>query len=157
MLVMCRCQSLRYLDGNSNRFFDAQMTFLEHIAFQRDSLDEFHDDIMKTALIHNVINAHNIWKMCIRDRDAAVIERLIRGLNPWPSAYTKFEGKTLKIWSADVEEDAAGRPSPETFGQVVRVGKDAFSVQTGKGLLTIRELQLEGKKRMDKMCIRDRS
>ena len=81
--------------------------------------------------------------------DAAVIERLIRGLNPWPSAYTKFEGKTLKIWSADVEEDAAGRPSPETFGQVVRVGKDAFSVQTGKGLLTIRELQLEGKKRMD--------
>ena len=83
------------------------------------------------------------WSM-----DAAVIERLIRGLNPWPSAYTKFEGKTLKIWSADVEEDAAGRPSPETFGQVVRVGKDAFSVQTGKGLLTIRELQLEGKKRM---------
>ena len=80
------------------------------------------------------------WSM-----DAAVIERLIRGLNPWPSAYTKFEGKTLKIWSADVEEDAAGRPSPETFGQVVRVGKDAFSVQTGKGLLTIRELQLEGK------------
>ena len=57
------------------------------------------------------------WSM-----DAAVIERLIRGLNPWPSAYTKFEGKTLKIWSADVEEDAAGRPSPETFGQVVRVG-----------------------------------
>ena len=84
------------------------------------------------------------WSM-----DAAVIERLIRGLNPWPSAYTKFEGKILKIWSADVEEDAAGRPSPETFGQVVCVGKDAFSVQTGKGLLTIRELQLEGKKRMD--------
>ena len=82
-------------------------------------------------------------------KDAEVIERLVRGLNPWPSAYTKFEGKTLKIWSADVEEDAAGRPSPETFGQVVRVGKDAFSVQTGKGLLTIRELQLEGKKRMD--------
>lgn len=83
------------------------------------------------------------------NQPAVVIERLIRGLNPWPSAYTKFEGKTLKIWSADVEEDAAGTPSPETFGQVVRVGKDAFSVQTGKGLLTIRELQLEGKKRMD--------
>ena len=84
------------------------------------------------------------WSM-----DAAAIERLIRGLNPWPSAYTKFEGKTLKIWSADVEEDAAGMPSPETFGQVVRVSKEAFAVQTGKGLLTIRELQLEGKKRMD--------
>ena len=67
---MCRCQSLRYLDGNSNRFFDAQMTFLENIAFQRDSLDEFHDDIMKTALIHNVINTHNIGmgKPCRRLR-----------------------------------------------------------------------------------------
>ena len=70
MLVMCRCQPLRYLDGNSNRFFDAQMTFLENVAFQRDSLDEFHDDIMKTALIHNVINTHNIWmgKPCRRLR-----------------------------------------------------------------------------------------
>ena len=31
-------------------------------------------------------------------RDAASIERLIRGLNPWPSAYTLWEGKTMKIW-----------------------------------------------------------
>ena len=70
MLVMCRCQPLRYLDGNSNRFFNAQMTFLENVAFQRDSLDEFHDDIMKTALIHNVINTHNIGmgKPCRRLR-----------------------------------------------------------------------------------------
>ena len=39
-------------------------------------------------------------------RDAASIERLIRGLNPWPSAYTRLDGKTLKIWSADVGEEA---------------------------------------------------
>ena len=36
-------------------------------------------------------------------KDAIVIERLIRGLNPWPSAYTHLDGKMLKLWDADVK------------------------------------------------------
>lgn len=77
--------------------------------------------------------------------DAAAIERLIRGLNPWPSAYTSLDGKTLKIWAADVlAEGSDGEP-----GKVLRVGKDAIFVKTGEGTLAIKELQLEGKKRMD--------
>ena len=77
--------------------------------------------------------------------DAAAIERLIRGLNPWPSAYTSLDGKTLKIWAADVlAEGSDGEP-----GEVLRVGKDAVFVKTGEGTLAIKELQLEGKKRMD--------
>ena len=36
------------------------------------------------------------------NQSAVSIERLIRGLNPWPSAYTLWNGKTIKIWSADV-------------------------------------------------------
>lgn len=78
------------------------------------------------------------------NRDAESIERLIRGLNPWPSAYTAFRGKTLKIWEADVveaDEDAAPRT-------IIRVTKDAIVVQTGQGALAVTELQLEGKKRM---------
>ena len=43
MLVMCRCQPLRYLDGNSNRFFNAQMTFLENVAFQRTADQALYD------------------------------------------------------------------------------------------------------------------
>ena len=78
-------------------------------------------------------------------KDAAVIERLIRGLNPWPSAYTSYEGKTLKLWDADVVTEK----SEAVPGTVVRVEKDSFYVQTGSGLLKINELQLEGKKRMD--------
>ena len=78
-------------------------------------------------------------------KDAAVIERLIRGLNPWPSAYTSYEGKTLKLWAADVVTEK----SEAVPGTVVRVEKDSFYVQTGSGLLKINELQLEGKKRMD--------
>lgn len=78
-------------------------------------------------------------------QDAAQIERLIRGLNPWPSAYTRLGEKTLKIWQAKVlDEEPDG-----AFGQVVEAGKDRFLVKTGKGVLQILSLQLEGKKRMD--------
>lgn len=77
-------------------------------------------------------------------KDAVSIERLIRGLNPWPSAYTKLGGKTLKIWEADVCEEESG----EAPGTIIGDGKAAILVQTGKGILKLTELQLEGKKRM---------
>ena len=78
-------------------------------------------------------------------KSAVEIERLIRGLNPWPSAYTGYNGKTLKIWSASVVDgEAKGEP-----GQVVEVDKEKLLVQTGEGLLSLEEVQLEGKRRMD--------
>lgn len=77
--------------------------------------------------------------------DAVSIERLIRGLNPWPSAYTMWNGKVMKIWRGEVLE-ASGEQMP---GTIVAVSKDSFTVQTGKGQLRILELQLQGKKRMD--------
>jgi len=93
------------------------------------------------------------------NQSAVSIERLIRGLNPWPSAYTLWNGKTIKIWSADVttsREAAAflsesGVPSETgiTPGTVVCSDKRRLVVCTGGGLLSIRELQMEGKKRMD--------
>ncbi len=78
-------------------------------------------------------------------KSAKEIERLIRGLNPWPSAYTFLNGKTLKIWDADVVE---GNFEGEA-GEVIEVTKDALIVKTGADALAIKELQLEGKKRMD--------
>ncbi len=77
-------------------------------------------------------------------KDAVSIERLIRGLNSWPSAYTSMQGKTLKIWEADVvEADLLGEP-----GEVIATDKNSFTVATGKGALQIKTLQLEGKKKM---------
>ena len=78
------------------------------------------------------------------NQPAVVIERLIRGLNPWPSAYTYIDGKTLKIWDADVVETESGKKA----GTVVETQADRFLVQTGAGCLALREVQLEGKKRM---------
>ena len=76
--------------------------------------------------------------------EAERLERYVRGLNSWPGAYTFFHGKRLKIWrAAAVSED-----TKEACGTVVRVEKDGFCVQTGKGLLKLLEVQPEGKKRM---------
>lgn len=79
-------------------------------------------------------------------KDAVSLERWIRGLNSWPSAYTFFGGKTLKIWEAQVtEENGAQKAEP---GQVVSVSKEGFTVACGQGALQILSLQLEGKKRV---------
>ena len=93
--------------------------------------------------------------------EAAAIERLIRGLNPWPSAYTHYNGKTLKLWAAKVaseEEEksvsseaakaVSGEASQGIPGRIL-VSKDVLLVETGAGFLSITELQLEGKKRME--------
>ena len=77
--------------------------------------------------------------------EAVRLERYVRGLNSWPSAYTHYHGKLLKIWEADVvDNDSEGRP-----GEIVELQKDGFLIQTGKGCLKARQVQLEGKKRMD--------
>lgn len=78
------------------------------------------------------------------NKSAAELERLIRGLNPWPSAYTHIDGKTLKIWMADAEDGNSGSEP----GTVVEVTKNTVKVQTGDGMLSLLEVQLEGKKKM---------
>ena len=90
-------------------------------------------------------------KMLTRDmgqldftKDALSLERTIRGLNSWPSAYTYYAGKMLKIWGAKVVEEE-GNAVP---GEVVKIQKDGFFIQTGKGLLKAEQVQLEGKKKM---------
>lgn len=100
---------------------------------------------------------------------ACVIERKIRAYAPWPSAYTKLENKTFKIWAADVvgpaedvDETKSGskrcpmheKCHPDGHGQNILPGTVAFAgkktliVQCGKGCLSLKEVQLEGKKRM---------
>ena len=78
-------------------------------------------------------------------KSAKAIECLIRGLNPWPSAYTDWNGKVMKIWEAKVLDEN----TDATPGTIVKVEKDGFSVQTGDGLLKVLVLQIPGKKRME--------
>lgn len=77
-------------------------------------------------------------------KPAVEIERLIRGLDPWPSAYTALDGKTLKVWKAAALEGG----DPSQAGRVTLSDKRQLVVQTGEGRLSLLEVQLEGKKRM---------
>ncbi len=72
---------------------------------------------------------------------AEAIERKIRAYNPWPGAFMKVDRQNLKVFSASVV-DLNGRP-----GEVLRSDKDLI-VATGKGALSLAEVQLEGKRRM---------
>ncbi len=78
-------------------------------------------------------------------KTAKEIECLIRGLNPWPSAFTKLNGKTFKIWKAKVLDET----SDYAPGTICELGKNRMKIQTGDGVLSLEEVQLEGKKRMD--------
>lgn len=79
-------------------------------------------------------------------KSAVSVDRLIRGMTPWPSAYTFYQGKQLKIWKAI--PDASEKVSDRRPGEILRVDKESVTVATGEGTLKILELQLEGKKRM---------
>lgn len=91
-----------------------------------------------TAKIHKELGSIN-WT-----NDAKSIECLIRGLDPWPSAYTRLGEKTLKIWRAHVVP-AEPQAAP---GCIIKAGKEGIFVQTGDGILVLTEVQMEGKKRM---------
>lgn len=80
------------------------------------------------------------------DKSAKEIEQLIRGLNPWPSAYSYLDSKMVKIWQAE----CVNTSNQEAIaGTVISVDKESFVVKCGQAALRIIELQLEGKKRMD--------
>lgn len=81
---------------------------------------------------------------------AIQLERLIRGLNPWPTAFTRLSGKLLKIWRAEVisREELTAKELSHVPGAVLRIERNGIGVLTGDGMLLIRELQLEGKRRM---------
>ncbi|MCI8992576.1 MAG: methionyl-tRNA formyltransferase [Eubacterium sp.] len=99
-----------------------------------------HEQATMTRIIHKKLGFIDFKKSAIE------IERMIRGLNPWPSAYTKLNGKILKIWEADVIM-SGGDNRPDT-GTVVFSGPEGIGIQTGQGILVLKEIQLEGRKRM---------
>lgn len=78
-------------------------------------------------------------------KSAREIFNLIRGVNPWPGAYTYFNDSALKIWSASVPDENAAWKNP---GQVLASGKEGVTVQCGRGTLALGDIQAAGGKRM---------
>jgi methionyl-tRNA formyltransferase len=80
---------------------------------------------------------------------AEEIHNRIRGLNPWPGAYTTFRGRRLKIWKSKLAEASRQDERVVATGTVYRVNVGSIDVVTGEGLLTLVDLQPAGKKTMD--------
>ena len=82
------------------------------------------------------------------NKSAAEVSRLVRGMNPWPSAYTFLSGKQMKIWRVSVLPQTDENTGKAVPGEIVELTKDGITVKCGEGSVKILELQLEGKKRM---------
>ncbi len=84
-------------------------------------------------------DGHIDWK-----KGAGEIDRQVRAFDPWPGAFTKLNDRSLRIYKGGIREKAAaGKP-----GTVVWVGSDFIEVETGKDAYLIKEVQLEGRRRM---------
>lgn len=77
-------------------------------------------------------------------KTAEEIEALIRGLQPWPTAFTELYGKMMKIWSGK----ALDQSHNSIPGVILDVTPHYFAVSTAEGILLVQEIQMEGKKRM---------
>lgn len=77
-------------------------------------------------------------------RRAEEIDRQVRAFHPWPGAYAEWQGRVLKIYKGEVREGKGiGKP-----GTVLWVGTDFIEIETGEGSYLLKEVQLEGKRRM---------
>jgi methionyl-tRNA formyltransferase len=83
------------------------------------------------------------------DKPASVLERQVRAYTPWPSAYTYWKGKLLKIIAAHVLDVTPAYPKPPGYAfEREEAGHQFLALVTGSGILVVRQLQLEGKKAM---------
>lgn len=77
-------------------------------------------------------------------KPAHEIHCLIRGMDPWPTAYSFLDGKRIRFFSPHVSEST----SSQSPGSIVQADKNGLLLATGEGTLLVREIQPEGKKRM---------
>lgn len=76
------------------------------------------------------------------DKSAKEINNLVRGLNPWPVAYTIYDDKVMKIYECEVID----KNHTDKTGTIVNVDKDGIIIACGKNYLNIKKLQFPGGK-----------
>ncbi|MGL5331003.1 MAG: methionyl-tRNA formyltransferase [Peptostreptococcaceae bacterium] len=77
-------------------------------------------------------------------KTAKEIHNLVRGVNPWPSAYTTYKDQTMKVWKTEVLAET----SDKAPGTILSVDKNGIKVSTKENVLLIKEIQMPGKKRV---------
>ncbi len=78
------------------------------------------------------------------NKDSKAVFNQVRGLNPWPGGYAKFDEKNIKIWLGRYDDNDSGKKP----GEIVAITKDAIAVACASGIFHITDFQIPGKKRM---------
>jgi methionyl-tRNA formyltransferase len=105
-------------------------------------------------ILNEVSHAPKLFKenceMDIQNKTTVELHNFVRGLSPFPTAWTKFDGQMVKIFATAVE--LLGFPTPaDEIGRILSNPKqDILAIQTRDGRLHIEELQLEKRKRVSK-------
>ena len=81
------------------------------------------------------------------DLGADRIARQVRAYQPWPGAYTRWQGKLLKIIEASVSD--AARTAPARPGEVVSLPAGGLGIVASEGVLEVRRIQMEGRRAVD--------
>ena len=77
------------------------------------------------------------------NRPAVEVHNQIRGLDPWPGAYTSLDGELLKLARTSPEDTAGGNP-----GSIISADNNGVRIACSTGTLLVKELQLAGRKRL---------
>ena len=77
-------------------------------------------------------------------KSAKDIHNLVRGVNPWPSAYTTYDNQTMKVWKTKVLNETSDKKP----GTIISVDKEGIRVSTKDNIILIKEIQMPGKKRV---------
>ena len=132
-------------DETSGSLFDKLMalgaeTILETLdELEKGSLTPIKQGESPTAYAKMLTKAMGLIDFTKSEKE---LDCFVRGMNPWPSAYTLLAGKTLKLWKVRVVEGSG------KAGSVIEIGKESFTIACGEGAIEVLEVQLEGKKRM---------
>ncbi len=80
-------------------------------------------------------------------KTAREVYNQIRGLNPWPGAYTTYKGKSIKLWSSTIHdcENAVKHHAHQQAGTIVKIFNDGIGVKVADGVIIVNEIQVEGK------------
>ena len=107
-----------------------------------DNLEPEVQDEDKTCYAHklNKAEAEIDWS-----QSAKQIDRNIRAFNPWPVAFTLFDGKPLRIFMSKAHDKKSDKP----VGTIIAETNEGIEIATGDGVLSFSRLQLPGKKAMD--------
>ncbi|WP_251860346.1 methionyl-tRNA formyltransferase [Clostridium sp. Marseille-Q2269] len=160
--------------GNTTMFMDEGLDTGDMLLKNEVSIEdtmtagELHDILMKSGsdLLVDTIkglkegtikrekqeNEDNIYASMLNKKMAKIdwnktskeINLIIRGLNPWPVAYTQYKNEIMKIYSSNVLKEV----SDKVPGTILKVSKEGIKIATGHGIVCVTTIQFPGKKPM---------